>query len=515
MNKNSRQVNFFEQTLFEHLVPNDHLLRKIEDAFDFDKFYEKLKLKYSEKGRTSKDPVMMIKILLLEFIYNLSDVQVARRIQTDIAFRWFLGLSFDDGSPDDTTISYFRTHRLDEDDFQDLFEEIVHQCISMSLVKKRRYIVDSTNVNANVNYPSDKKLLRQACEKLSSQILEFNPTLAQQWIVELEKKIEHLYTLKESVAAKEHYEIAKEMLAVLFCKTYNELQENSKYTQAYTVCYDIVDHFLNQKGDKIISTVDIDARVAYKSPGNAKKGYKNHIIMDEDSEIILGSTQTPFNVGDQKELLPLVDQIEDKYNLKPEELSADKVYGTIKIRSGLKDKGIISNINFYNESNEKEVVDCYTAKDFAIAEDLLTATCPQGNVSAYRNTVIIKKSEDGLPYYDFVFDRKHCDHCPLREECLQKIKGKIISKAKKLRVSSRYDALYADKERTKTPDFQVAMNMRFKIERRFATQVLHRGARRSRYIGMKRTSIQINLVNTVTNIIRAIRIIESLSSGTA
>lgn len=512
--KNSGQMNPIDKAIFEQLIPKDHLLVKINKAFDFDFLYEKLKSKYSDIGRHSKDPVMMLKILLLEFIYNLSDVQIARRIQTDIAFRWFLNLSINDTGPDDTTISYFRTRRIGDEDFELLFTSIVKQCIEKDIVKTRRYLVDSTNVDANVNYPSDKKLLRQAVEKVAKEIRKFNPVLEKQWTHEFESTIEKFYEQQEKVHPKAYYETAKQMLEALYCKTYDELQKNSKYIDAYTVCYELVDRYLLNKKDKIISVVDPEARVAYKSSKKTKTGYKNHIIVDEDSEIILGSVQTPFNVGDQKELLPLVEQVEQNYHLKPKELSADKVYGTTKNRADLKDKDIISNINFYAET-AVEADERFTTQDFLVSEDIRSMTCPNGIVTNRFRDVVVKSDEDSYPYRDFKFDKRDCDNCPNRDKCLNKKNGKFTERSKRIRISSRYDAIARDKERSQTAEFNDALNLRFKIERRFATQVNHHGARRTRYIGLAKTKIQINLVNTVTNLIRAIHIIESLNAGTA
>ena len=98
--------------IFEKLVPKDHLLIKINSIIDFSFIYDKVKDRYSHVGRGSEDPVMMVKILLLEYLYNLSDPEVVNRIQTDIALRWFLGLGIYDEVPDDTTISHFRVNRL-------------------------------------------------------------------------------------------------------------------------------------------------------------------------------------------------------------------------------------------------------------------------------------------------------------------------------------------------------------------------------------------------------------------
>ena len=93
-----------------------------------------------------------------KFIKIQANVEVVKRIQTDIVFRWFLNLGVDDQGPDDTTLSYFRVKRLTEDHFEAFFTEIVKKCIEKDLIKSNRFIIDSTDVAANVNYPSEKRI---------------------------------------------------------------------------------------------------------------------------------------------------------------------------------------------------------------------------------------------------------------------------------------------------------------------------------------------------------------------
>lgn len=95
-------------------------------------------------------------------------------------------------------------------------------------------------------------------------------------------------------------------------KTYGELQTNEKYQQTFSVFWDICEQYLSPDSkDRILSCQDPDARLAHKSPGSKKRGYKDHIIADEDSEIIIVSTQSPFNVNDGKELHNLIDKVEN------------------------------------------------------------------------------------------------------------------------------------------------------------------------------------------------------------
>ncbi|HEY5535492.1 MAG TPA: transposase, partial [Ignavibacteria bacterium] len=125
LKKNNGQLDVFDHMIFEKLIPKDHLLVKIESIIDFSFVYDIVKEQYSAIGRGSKDPMMMVKIFLLEYLYRLSDVQVSKRAQTDIVFRWFLNLGINDPVPDDTTISHFRVNRLTAEHFESFFTDIV------------------------------------------------------------------------------------------------------------------------------------------------------------------------------------------------------------------------------------------------------------------------------------------------------------------------------------------------------------------------------------------------------
>lgn len=502
LGKNSGQVDMLDHLIFEKLIPKNHLLVKIDSTVDFSFVYDKVKDKYIPIGRGSKDPIMMIKILLLEYLYRLSDVEVVNRIKTDVAFRWFLKLSIDDSVPDDTTISHFRIKRLGVQDYEDFFNEIVMQCIKKDLVKNNRYMIDSTDVAANVNYPSDKKLLRSAYKNVIKEVAKFNDDLAKEYIGKFEADIDQEYINNDTVPAKKHYEIAEKHLNGLYIKTYDELQENDKYGEVYSICYDIIDKFKNNKGDKIVSVVDPDARVAHKSVGNIKRGYKNHIIVDEDSEIILASEQTPFNVNDDKKLKDLIEKVDSNLDLKPLEISADKAYGTVDNRAYLKDNEITTNIAFYKESSKEKT--SFGLSDFEIAEDVSYVICPSGVKSTeYKTTMHYSKE-----YRRFKIDQLICEKCKLRSQCLSKNKaGAITVKSKFLMVPSRYDAVLRDLERVATEDFKNAYDKRYKIERRFAAMVMNHGLRRCRYVRLHRAKIHIILANTACNIVRMVNLI--------
>jgi transposase len=148
-----KQQNY-ELVSIEELVPQDHLLRKIDKYIDFSFIDEKVRPLYCENnGRPAIDPVVLIKMILLGYCYGIrSERQLEREIQTNVAYRWFLGLGLTDRVPDHTTISWNRRTRFkDTTIFQDIFDEIVLQAISHRMVGGRVLITDSTHVKANAN----------------------------------------------------------------------------------------------------------------------------------------------------------------------------------------------------------------------------------------------------------------------------------------------------------------------------------------------------------------------------
>lgn len=142
----------------EDLVPEDHFLRKLEAALDLSFVYEETMPLYSRKyGRPPIDPVVMVKYLLVGFLYGIaSERQIEQRIQTDVALRWYLGLDLFEQVPDHSTISQLRRRKPSfRKVFRRLFERVVRQCIEKGLVSGRVVATDSTHVKANASLASE------------------------------------------------------------------------------------------------------------------------------------------------------------------------------------------------------------------------------------------------------------------------------------------------------------------------------------------------------------------------
>ena len=149
-NEKKQQMQY-EFVCLDELVPEDHLLRVIQKHVDFSFIREKVRQYYCEdNGRPAIDPVVLFKMIFIGYLYGIrSERQLEKEIQTNIAYRWFLGLSLTDRVPDHTTISWNRRTRFKNTNvFQEIFDEIVRLAIQHRMVGGRVLISDSTHLKS-------------------------------------------------------------------------------------------------------------------------------------------------------------------------------------------------------------------------------------------------------------------------------------------------------------------------------------------------------------------------------
>jgi transposase len=157
----SPQASFYGSYLYDKVVPQDHLLRKINQTVDFSFVNDLVKDRYTPNfGRPAEDPEFMLRLCLLQYLYGDSDRQVIENAAMNLGYKYFLGLAIDEEVPDATTVSYFRAIRLGEEKFRQVFERIVQQCIDKGLVKSKRQIIDSTHIVADMAVVSLTGLIR-------------------------------------------------------------------------------------------------------------------------------------------------------------------------------------------------------------------------------------------------------------------------------------------------------------------------------------------------------------------
>ena len=165
----------FDLQIYESIVPADHYLRKLKAAIDFTLVRSLVADCYSPNhGRGAIDPVFLLKLSLLQFHYDLSDEQVIRQAQVNLAFRFFLDLPLQATLPEPSLLSQFRT-RLGVKKFNQAFQEIVRQARGKGLVKDRLRLKDATHLIANIFVPSTIRLVAQTREQLLAAAESFAP----------------------------------------------------------------------------------------------------------------------------------------------------------------------------------------------------------------------------------------------------------------------------------------------------------------------------------------------------
>ena len=149
----------------EDLIPEDHLLRLIDKAIDWNFIYDLVEDKYChDNGRPSMDPVMLIKIPFIQYLYGIRSMrQTIKEIEVNVAYRWFLGLDMLDKVPHFSTFGKNYSRRFkDTDLFEQIFSHILEECYKFRLVDPTEVFVDATHVKARANgHKMRKRIAKQ------------------------------------------------------------------------------------------------------------------------------------------------------------------------------------------------------------------------------------------------------------------------------------------------------------------------------------------------------------------
>lgn len=148
--KEKQQDDLFSSTLYESRIPKDHFMRRLKGLLDWPALATELDDCYRSKGRTSIPPEIMLKIMILQYLYDLSDRQFEEQLRFRLDFMFFLGLSLDEAGPDHSTLSRFRG-RVGAERFARIFNRIVEAAREKELISDRLHAIDSRHFKANVS----------------------------------------------------------------------------------------------------------------------------------------------------------------------------------------------------------------------------------------------------------------------------------------------------------------------------------------------------------------------------
>jgi len=319
----------------EELVPQDHLLRKIEAVIDFSFIHPLTAPLYSaDNGRPPLDPTLMFKALFLGYLFGIrSERQLVREIQVNVAYRWFLGLKLTDGVFDASTLSQNRRRRYDNTTIaQDIFDQIVLQAMEHGLVDGTVLYTDSTHLKANAN--KNKYDLKVVAKSRSDY-----------WDA-LDRAIED--------------DRAEHDLKPLKARERQPVEKSTKVSRT-------------------------DPESGYMVRDGKPKGffYLDHRTVDGRLGIITDTYTRPANVHDSVVYLGRLDRQRERFQLDVAAVGLDAGYATAGIAKGLEDRQIMGVTGYRNPSRPRPGM--MRKSRFVWEGQSDGYRCPEGQLLGYFN----------------------------------------------------------------------------------------------------------------------------------
>jgi len=497
--------------IFEKLIPQEHLLRKVKATIDFEAFRGLVKECYSqEMGRTAEDPVRMIKIEFLQFLYGLSDREVLNQIQVNVAYRYFLELSMDSALPSHGLLSQFRS-RLGEKRHEALFNEVVAQARQKGLVKDRLRLKDATHIIANVAIPSGIALIAQARDRLLRAAKVYDPAQVEaqeQRVVLVREMSEDLRDNDRLMVRLNHLrEIvswADELQARLTEPTPKTSGKRQRFDEALRVAHRILEQADRvDPPDQTRSSVDPDARRS--KHGEFFDGYKLDISVDADSELLTMLAVPLANCDEAAQAKGLIQREEQVHGNDVQALSMDGIGFRGDILRTLQDPhGLGLNVFVPTYTFTYETSPYYPPTDFQLRENGSVLVCPNGCETRRR------ARDDSKNGWLFRFHRAQCADCPLLANCLEKLpatQGRTVRK-------NDYEAEFLQaKAVSQSAAYALVRKDHPKVERKLAEFIRYHQGRRTRYRGRPRVAIQYLMTGLVINVKRMLKLLFAPQAG--
>jgi len=482
LKRESKQKDFFDSYVYERLLPHKHVLLDINKVLDFSFVDEETKDLYSETmGRPSFPPQVLFKMLFLEFFYDLSDYDIVEQVKTNILFRYFVGLGISDDTPDDTTLVVFR-RRLGEERFKRLFDRIVLKAKGKGLIKGKLKILDATHIIADIAIPNTVNLLRHGRRRVIKRIEEANiktpvPTKEKYFNDKKTPTKPSKETLEEEVR------ITKTFIDEFKDKYPEEINEDIKLLEEIVAPKE---KNSDEAKDQLVSFVDKDAGFGHKSITKPFCGYKTHISVDADSNIVTSARTISGNrnEGNNNEVNELLKD-DDAKKIKHDAVVADSLYDSYENRRDIHKRKMRAFIPSRTKTRKKRI----HLENFIYDNDKDTLICPEGH------SPISKTSQEKGNL--FIFSTSSCRGCPQMKGCPKPNNDRI-----RVFVSNDYKLALLDN----VPDRKEALIKRKGIERKFGEAKKWHRLHRARYRRRTRVAIQVFMTFMALNIKRIVNL---------
>jgi hypothetical protein len=459
---------------------------------------------FEDVGRCSVPPRIVATTMVLQRAEGLSDREAVERFKYDLRWKYAAGgLDFDFPGFVHTVLVDMRARLRRSERPDRIFEKTLEVAKAAGLVGRKR-VLDSTALYDAVSTQDTVTLIRSAIRAL---LRTADDALAAGLRAVLERDDDYTAAGKPScewddAVAREALvdALARDAQAVLLCLHGRQLPP--EVTQAAALVATVVGQDLEQREDgmfhiarrvapdRIISTVDPEARHGHKTAARSFDGYKGHIAVDPDSEVIVHTEVTPGNVADgavtEKLLSDVLDNEPEANRAASVEVYGDSSYGTAEVVDKLEAGGIEPNVKVQAPSAREGM---HSKDAFTIDLESKTVRCPAGH------TVEIAPSREGEGLARF---GKLCAGCPLRAQCTGSKDGRTI------RVHPREATLQRMRQAQQSPAWKAQYRAtRPKIERKFGHLMRRKhGGRRARVRGCQRVGHDFALLAASTNLMR-------------
>lgn len=467
--------------LYSLIIPQDNLLRRINDLVDFTFVYQELVTKYCpDNGRIAESPIRMFKYLLLKTIYDLSDEGVVERSRYDMSFKYFLGMTPEEDVINSSSLCKFRKLRLKDMDFLNLLiSRTVSLAIDHNIIKSTSIIVDATHTGSRSNPCSPVNILKLRSKQLRKSLYGIDEDIkkllpSKNEDSNLEHELSYSQSLIDSIKDKESLTCipsVKEKLRLLM-ETLEDISER------YTI------------------SQDEDARIGHKSTDSSFFGYKTHIAMSEE-RIITAAIVTSGEKGDGPQLPDLIEQSREN-GMRVETVIGDSAYSG---KDNLK-KAADENFELVSRLNPSISQGCRKEEDkFDYNKDAGMFVCPAGHM-AIRKSRQGKKNGLWNPTYTYSFDIEKCKVCYKREGCY-----KPGAKSKTYSVPIKTDEQEAQIKFQQTERFKEKAKERYKIEAKNAELKQVYGYDRAQSYGLPCMQMQGAMAIFAANVKRILKLI--------
>ena len=345
---------FYSFSLEDH-IPADHLLRGVDRFLDLSDLRKHLADHYSNTGRPSIDPELMIRMLVIGYCFGIrSERRLCEEVHLNLAYRWFCRLGLEDKIPDHSTFSKNRHGRFRESDtFRHVFESVLRRCMTEGLVEGEGFAIDASVVRADANRARGVPGVE-----------------AMQW----KSGNASTRAVREYVAALE--------------------AANPSDTPP-----------------KSVSLTDPGARYTAAPGGPAFYAYSTNYLVDLKAGIIVDVEATPaLRTDEVNSTRTMIDRVEERFDMKPTRLVGDTAYGAAEILGWMvNDKQIEPHIPVWDKSERSDGT--FGRSAFTFDTENNRYACPAGKFlrPAWRS-----KQKNPYRYRASLYD---CQDCPLKSQC--------------------------------------------------------------------------------------------------